>query len=287
MKRKGLKVRSSVSVIEIMTAYKHRFKEEAFIPKGDIHNFPEIIYSVDSDIHLTVDNKEYIITAGEMFIYAPNSYHTLTRPTNATALIVSFVPGYEKIRKLYNRVIRLDKEIRTYFIDTVEEIVKNVSFSVIDGIPELKLKDGIPKIQEEIMKGKLEIFLLMLEKGLPGMFENNENITPELSRIIADFKNNISANYTITEMAIKNMMSETKLKQLFREQLHISPVAYFHKLKIDRAKSLLLDGGKNITEISEELGFQSIHYFSRFFKKHTGVCPTEYIKGIDIREQNL
>ena len=126
----------------------------------------------------------------------------------------------------------------------------------------------------------------MLEKALPGMFENNENLTPELSRMIAGFESNISANYTIAEMAKMHMMSETKLKRLFREQLHTSPVAYFHRLKIDHAKSLLINGRKNITEISEALGFQSIHYFSRFFKKHTGACPTEYIKAFDIREHS-
>lgn len=286
MKRKGLKVEKTVSVIEIMTAYKHRFREEIFIRIADIHNFPEIIYSLDSDIYVTVDNQDYCIAAGEMLIYAPNAYHVLTHPTNATVLIVSFVPGYDRIKNIYNKVIRLDQETRTYFENTIEEIVENVSFSVTDGIPELKLKNGIPKIQEEIIKGKLEIFLLMLEKALPGMFENNENLTPELSRMIASFESNISANYTIAEMAKMHMMSETKLKRLFREQLHTSPVAYFHKLKIDHAKSLLINGRKNITEISEALGFQSIHYFSRFFKKHTGACPTEYIKAFDIREHS-
>lgn len=284
MKRKGLKVGSSVSVIEIMTAHKHTFKEETFLKKGDIHNFPEIIYSLNNNIYVTVDNKDYTISAGEMFIYAPNSYHILTRPTNATVLIVSFVPGYEKIRKIYNKVIRLDEETRTHFINTIEEMVENVSFSVIDGIPELKLKDGVPRIEEEILKGKFELFLLLLEKTLPELFESNEKISLELSTVISNLEKNISTNYTIYEMAKINMMSESKLKNLFREYLHTSPISYFHKMKIDYAKTLLLEGEKNITEISEKLGFQSIHYFSRFFKKHTGACPTDYIKAIDMHE---
>ena len=285
MKRIGLKVENTVSVLEIMTVHKHRFREEAFTRKGDIHDFPEILYSLDGDVYMTVDNRDHIITAGEMMIYAPRAYHILTRPTNAAVLIVSFVPGYEKIRRLYNRVIRLDEETRAHFVDTVEEMVDQVSFSVHDGIPELKLKNGIPIIQKEILKGKLELFLLMLERALPDLFENSGDFPPELSRIIANLESNLSANYTVAQMAKSNMMSETKLKRLFREQLHTSPVAYFHKLKIGHAKTLLLSGEKNITEISEALGFQSIHYFSRFFKKHTGACPTEYIKAIDVRER--
>lgn len=282
MDRIGLKAGRSVSVTEIMTVHKHRFRKESFTRKGDIHNFPEIIYCTDGDLYVTVDNNEYIIKAGEMFIYAPNSYHVLTRPASTGVLIVSFVPGYEKIKKIYNKAIQLDKEAKEYFINTVEEMVDSVTFSVNDGIPELKLKNGVPKIQEEILKYKLELFLLMLEKSLPDMFGSGEKISPELSSVISNLENNISANYTIYEMAKQNMMSESKLKKLFREHLHTSPVSYFHKMKIDYAKDLLLEGDKNITEVSEKLGFQSIHYFSRFFKTHVGVCPTDYIKAINI-----
>ena len=72
-------------------------------------------------------------------------------------------------------------------------------------------------------------------------------------------------------MAKLNMMSESKLKKLFRKYLNTSPISYFHKMKIDYAKALLIEGEKNITEISAELGGQSIHYFSRFFKNHAAV----------------
>ena len=281
MERKGLSAKSTVSVIEIMSVHKHRFKKETFTGKGDIHSFPEIIYSLEGDIPITVDNKEHIITTGEMFIYKPNSYHVLTHPTNAAVLIISFVPGYERISKIYNQVIKLDHETQRYFVDTVEEIVENITFSVNDRGSELRLRNGVPQIQEVIMKGKFEIFLLMLEKAMPELFESNEIVNEELSKVISNFENDISANYTISEMAKLNMMSESKLKKLFRANLNTSPVAYFQRIKIDYAKTLLLERKNNITEISEKLGFQSIHYFSRFFKKHTGVCPTEYIKAID------
>jgi len=281
MKRIGLKVESSVSVIEFMTAFKHRFTEETYVKKGDTHDFPEIIYSLDNDVYVTVDDMEYTIKAGEMLIYAPKSYHMLTRPVNATVLIVSFVPGYEKISRIYNKVIKLNKETQNHFINTIEELVENINFSKNNGIPELSLKNGVPQIQKEIIKVKFETFLLMLEKMSPDIFENHGEFSTQLSSIISNLKNNISSNYTIYEMAKLNMMSESKLKKLFRKYLNTSPISYFHKMKIDYAKALLIEGEKNITEISAELGFQSIHYFSRFFKKHTGACPSEYIKSID------
>ncbi len=45
-----------------------------------------------------------------------------------------------------------------------------------------------------------------------------------------------------------------------------------------RAKELILTSEKSIKEISYELGFESLHYFSRFFKKKLGVNPTDLRK---------
>lgn len=282
MKRKGFSAEETVSVVEFMTVFKHRFTTENYRKKGDVHNFPELIYSLHNDINMTVDNKEYIIKEGEMFIYSPNTFHMLTKPVNATVLIVTFVPGYEGIKKFYNKILKLDKSTKVYFIKTIEEMLENLSFSKRNGIANLSLKPGVPKIQGEILKRKFEIFLLMLEKDLSKKnSENAEKFNTDLSGVINNLENNISSNYTIPEMARLNMMSESKLKKLFREYLHTSPISYFHKMKIDYAKFLLQEKEKNITEISEELGFKSIHYFSRFFKKHVGTSPTEYVNAID------
>ena len=51
---------------------------------------------------------------------------------------------------------------------------------------------------------------------------------------------------------------------------------YWTNLKIKRAKALIRQGGYNITQISEELGYSSIHHFTRMFKRVTGMAPTVY-----------
>jgi AraC-like DNA-binding protein len=53
----------------------------------------------------------------------------------------------------------------------------------------------------------------------------------------------------------------------------VSPHNYHLELKILRAKEMILTTDKSIKEISFELGFQSIHYFSRLFKNKIGMSP--------------
>ena len=51
-------------------------------------------------------------------------------------------------------------------------------------------------------------------------------------------------------------------------------------MKIDRAKKLLSQQKYSVSEIADMLGFGSVYYFSRQFKLHTDMSPTEYINSI-------
>jgi AraC-like DNA-binding protein len=58
-------------------------------------------------------------------------------------------------------------------------------------------------------------------------------------------------------------------------------VDYINKYRLEQSKHLLMESNYNITQIADMLGFTSIHYFSRQFKSHFGISPSEYIKTID------
>jgi YesN/AraC family two-component response regulator len=51
-------------------------------------------------------------------------------------------------------------------------------------------------------------------------------------------------------------------------------------MKIDTAKHMIRDRRMNFTQIAEALGYSSIHYFSRQFKKITGMAPSEYASSV-------
>ena len=51
-------------------------------------------------------------------------------------------------------------------------------------------------------------------------------------------------------------------------------------MKIDAAKQLIRSQRLNFTQIADRLGYTSVHYFSRQFKKVTGMTPSEYSVSI-------
>jgi AraC-like DNA-binding protein len=69
----------------------------------------------------------------------------------------------------------------------------------------------------------------------------------------------------------------------FKDYTGLSPYQYFLEMKINKAKEMLSDGVLSVKEVSYKLAFQSPYYFSRLFKKKTGVAPSQW-NGIEISE---
>ncbi len=92
-------------------------------------------------------------------------------------------------------------------------------------------------------------------------------------------RENIEKEIDLEELAENYCIGYSYFRKMFKKYTGISPHQYHLDLKIIRAKEMILTTNKSIKEISYELGFQSIHYFSRLFKKKVGQNPTE-IRGM-------
>lgn len=77
-----------------------------------------------------------------------------------------------------------------------------------------------------------------------------------------------------------NLVGRSQLQKIFKEQCNLGIIEYFSILKINTSKELIRTKHMNFTQIAEQLGYTSIHYFSRQFKKITGMTPSEYASSI-------
>ena len=92
----------------------------------------------------------------------------------------------------------------------------------------------------------------------------------------------ISENYTkgisLTELAGVMGVDETYLSRIFKEKMDCTFVQYVTRLRIKRAKELLLEGEKTQAQIAEEVGMGNAQNFIRTFKKYEGVTPGTWRK---------
>ena len=71
-------------------------------------------------------------------------------------------------------------------------------------------------------------------------------------------------------------MSEGYISDCFKKHMGITIMKYAKKIRIDRAKVLLVTTNASILEISITLGFHDQSHFTRTFKSLAGVSPTEF-----------
>ncbi len=83
-------------------------------------------------------------------------------------------------------------------------------------------------------------------------------------------------NMSVSEIADSLKLSPAYLSVIFRQFTGINVISHIKKLRIDQACALLNDPSLTISSISDRVGFQNQHYFTRAFKKQTRMTPSEY-----------
>lgn len=135
------------------------------------------------------------------------------------------------------------------------------------------LADRYQILQDTVAKTELlcRIFRCIYDMTLT---PQKEKLAPAINYILANLTDRIDS----AALAEACHLSKAQFYHLFQKEYGMAPLAYRDALLLRRATLLLRDGTFSVTEIAETLGFESVSYFSRFFKKHKGISPSGYIK---------
>lgn len=101
-----------------------------------------------------------------------------------------------------------------------------------------------------------------------------------LSEILAYMNKHIADPITVEEICHEFYISRSSLQALFKTHLNSSPKNYLLNIKLQKSKELIRENQYTISEIAYMLGFSSIHYFSRLFKKYFNTTPSAYAQKI-------
>lgn len=103
--------------------------------------------------------------------------------------------------------------------------------------------------------------------------KKSRNIIEQIKEVIHKRYNE---NITINEIAKEVYLSTTYLCMVFKQETGETVNEYITKVRIERAKELLMDPKNKLYDICYSIGYTEPGYFSKIFKKHTGLSPTEY-----------
>ncbi len=132
------------------------------------------------------------------------------------------------------------------------------------------------KFSPQRMNGILLEIISVIGRKNAYMLSGGSDTNKRFDIVCEYIHNNFSEKLTLKELATKCNLSESRFSHLFTELFGISPKQYIMNVRMENAKELLLDSDMSILEIGSAVGLDDQNYFSRIFKKHCGLSPTEF-----------
>lgn len=87
---------------------------------------------------------------------------------------------------------------------------------------------------------------------------------------------NYNKNNKVADLAVRANMSQRNFMRRFKAATGETPINYLQQLRINAARHLLENDLKTVGEISQKVGYEDLSFFSRLFKRYTGLPPTAY-----------
>lgn len=89
-------------------------------------------------------------------------------------------------------------------------------------------------------------------------------------------KRNYMKKITLEEVAAQVFLSPSYFSKIFKDEMKCNFNSYLNQIRIDISKKILLDDSVPLVDISSLVGYEDQSYFSKVFKKMTGVSPGRY-----------
>lgn len=273
-----------IEITRIANIHYFEFTRE-FHTLKDRHEFRELIY-VDSG-YIEVNAEDYVGTVkkGEVIVHRENETHSISCPLDdaPNVIIIGFECKTEILDELASCPCALTDELQRLLTDVIKE-GRNVFLPPYDvpNLRDMKKRRDYPYGADQMIKIKLEAFFIELirNKNSVTNVEKASGGDVKMQEVKRYIDENFKEKIGLNELCFLYGTNKTSLCTGFKLAYGCTVINYINKLKIKEAKRLLREGKYNLTQISTELGFSSIHYFSRIFKQYENQAPSDYIKSI-------
>lgn len=243
------------------------------------HNYYQFIYCQKGVGKIEIGDRVYSAVPGRAYLVLPMERHGIMPNDSLRLIEVKFTVSDESFEKSLSQLpseIEIDEHpsLRISFKDVAKEGLSQKSYS------------------SEATNCALMLFLIRLlrqydvksSEGIshsiyfdtPNRKTKNDDREIEFFKIIDYIEKHLSEPISVDELSKLAHFEKSYLTVKFKEIWGISPMKYVNWLRIERAKVLIAMTDMSITDIAREVGFGSVHYFSRYFKEKENITPNEY-----------
>jgi AraC-like DNA-binding protein len=217
---------------------------------------------------LELGRTRWRLTPGQAFILFPGLWHRY-RPNPRTGWSEHWV-GCDGpvVRSLVRNGFFSPK--RPVLRVREEDLLLGAFSAVIDAV-----HAGRPALQQVTSGATLYIMSLLYSAQQPGQ-AGHPNVGRAIHEAMRRMADPTETDPPLPELAHRLGVSYTWFRRMFAHHTGLSPHQYRIQIKVGRARTLLSETALTVKEVAFRCGFESEHYFSRLFKRKSGLAPGEW-----------
>lgn len=232
-----------------------------------IHKSYELIYVYEGTLNIELSSGSCSLQPHDLIIYR-SERADMDVGENCSYLTAVFEVNQRKSLHILNHTFHCTSELQQILWKLLIESGENSYYT----------RTLMVCYLQEALLLLMQFYEMISHKTL--FADNNSARNDLLSEILAYMNKRITEPITIEEICHEFYISRSSLQALFKTHLNTSPKNYLLNIKLQKSKELIRQNQYTISEIAYRLGFSSIHYFSRLFKKYFNTTPSAYARKI-------
>lgn len=298
MTYKGISFRKELLIDQLFSLHYFEYMSTFSFP-GESHNFWEFVCVDKGEVTIGAGDQIYTLKKGDIAFHEPNEFHWVKANGSIAPnlIVISFSSKSPIMNFFRKKILRTDDFARSLLARIITEAGNFLEGRLDDPYQTvLRPKSSQPPASGQLIQLYLEELMIYFYRKYSDLSTPadekpdkpdkpdktmKENIDTEVfNRVVAYLGQHLSGRVTIETICKDNLIGRSQLQKIFSKKSGLGIIEYFSNMKIEAAKELIRTEQMNFTQISEKLGYTSIHYFSRQFKKVTGMTPSEYASSI-------
>jgi AraC-like DNA-binding protein/mannose-6-phosphate isomerase-like protein (cupin superfamily) len=223
------------------------------------HPFFELIFFIEGKAKIDVGHESIDISLFDVVVYPPGLPHQEHLDMDSRQEIICIWADLGPCLS-FDHAIKL-KDLRGIMRELFEIIYLEFT--------------GNRAMAADVIASCLKTLFLLIRQSCCETSRENDS---QVERCLSYIHENYRDNFGIETLAQTISVSSSYLFRIFKRKMRVTPMHYRNLVRIDKARLLLLDRRFTVEEIAEHVGFDGARYFSRVFKKESGLSPSEFRK---------
>ncbi len=234
----------------------------------------KLYFVLDGEFIYEIGGKNFLVKAGQMVYIPANTLYNcrLTRKQKLNKYYIHYTATIQNESLFQKLGISNDNYVLTIADRAPVEKMFQKLFYFTD-----YFSSTAKLVQQQAVL--TEIIAFYIERCFTSSSTSVPKLREKFAEIVTYMENHLAEPLTLTDLSNMQLMNSSQLVREFRQAFGLSPMRYFDKLRVEKAEYLLRETDSPVHMIACAIGIVDQAYFSRFFKNHTSMTPTEYRKS--------